>query len=135
MSTTAEPTTTTEDFKVADLSLAEFGRKEIRLAEHEMPGLMATREEYAGQRLFAGVLLAQRHEARHLLLGEAQLLAAEIGERQVSYFERFAACGLRGSKRMKSGGCGSHAVVVSFPDVRVGPTPRACAVAASRLSC
>ena len=35
------------DFKVADLSLAEFGRKEIRLAEHEMPGLMATRREYA----------------------------------------------------------------------------------------
>lgn len=35
------------DFKVADLSLAEFGRKEIRLAEHEMPGLMATRKEYA----------------------------------------------------------------------------------------
>ena len=31
------------DFKVADLSLAEFGRKEIRLAEHEMPGLMALR--------------------------------------------------------------------------------------------
>ncbi|HVW16639.1 MAG TPA: adenosylhomocysteinase [Solirubrobacteraceae bacterium] len=45
MSTTAEPTTL--DFKVADLSLAEFGRKEIRLAEHEMPGLMATRAEYA----------------------------------------------------------------------------------------
>ena len=35
------------DFKVADLSLADFGRKEIRLAEHEMPGLMALREEYA----------------------------------------------------------------------------------------
>src|SRR6266568_3732577 len=34
-------------FKVADLSLAEFGRKEIQLAEHEMPGLMAIREEYA----------------------------------------------------------------------------------------
>ena len=33
-------------FKVADLSLAEFGRKEIKLAEHEMPGLMAMREEY-----------------------------------------------------------------------------------------
>jgi adenosylhomocysteinase len=44
MSTTA-PTHT--DFKVADLSLAEFGRKEIRLAEHEMPGLMKTREEFA----------------------------------------------------------------------------------------
>ncbi|NUT40798.1 MAG: adenosylhomocysteinase [Thermoactinospora sp.] len=35
------------DFKVADLSLADFGRKEIRLAEHEMPGLMAVRREYA----------------------------------------------------------------------------------------
>ncbi|MFJ8428600.1 adenosylhomocysteinase, partial [Streptomyces sp. NPDC094021] len=32
-----------QDFKVADLSLAEFGRKEITLAEHEMPGLMAIR--------------------------------------------------------------------------------------------
>jgi adenosylhomocysteinase len=36
-------------FKVADLSLAEWGRKEIRLAEQEMPGLMATREEYKGK--------------------------------------------------------------------------------------
>ncbi|MFG2098964.1 adenosylhomocysteinase, partial [Micromonospora echinaurantiaca] len=40
----ARPRTLAEgDFKVADLSLAEFGRKEIRLAEHEMPGLMAIR--------------------------------------------------------------------------------------------
>ncbi|MBO4256467.1 adenosylhomocysteinase [Streptomyces griseorubiginosus] len=42
------------DFKVADLSLAEFGRKEITLAEHEMPGLMSIREEYAGARPLAG---------------------------------------------------------------------------------
>src|SRR5437868_8342437 len=35
------------DFKVADLGLAEYGRKEIELAEHEMPGLMQTRAEYA----------------------------------------------------------------------------------------
>ncbi|MBN0972987.1 adenosylhomocysteinase [Gordonia hongkongensis] len=35
------------DYKVADLSLADFGRKEIELAEHEMPGLMALRREYA----------------------------------------------------------------------------------------
>src|SRR5436190_9096686 len=41
------PTVTAEDFKVADLSLAPFGRKEIELAEHEMPGLMATRAEFA----------------------------------------------------------------------------------------
>jgi adenosylhomocysteinase len=42
------------DFKVADLSLAEFGRKEITLAEHEMPGLMAIREEYAEAQPLAG---------------------------------------------------------------------------------
>jgi adenosylhomocysteinase len=42
------------DFKVADLSLAEYGRKEIQLAEHEMPGLMALREEYAEQQPLKG---------------------------------------------------------------------------------
>jgi adenosylhomocysteinase len=48
----ASPLTTAADrpaFKVRDLSLAEWGRKEIRLAEQEMPGLMAVRAEYAGQ--------------------------------------------------------------------------------------
>ena len=42
------------DFKVADLSLAEFGRKEIRLAEHEMPGLMAMREEFGTSKPLTG---------------------------------------------------------------------------------
>ena len=50
MSTIAEKT----DYKVADLSLAEFGRKEIRLAEHEMPGLIATREEFAASQPLKG---------------------------------------------------------------------------------
>ncbi len=45
---------TKDDFKVADLSLAEFGRKEIRLAEHEMPGLMSVRAEYAAQQPLKG---------------------------------------------------------------------------------
>jgi adenosylhomocysteinase len=44
----------TEPFKVADISLAGFGRKEIQLAEHEMPGLMATRAEYAGTQPLKG---------------------------------------------------------------------------------
>jgi len=43
-----------EPYKVKDLGLAEFGRKEIRLAEHEMPGLMAVRAQYAGKRPLAG---------------------------------------------------------------------------------
>ncbi|MFO0491693.1 MAG: adenosylhomocysteinase [bacterium] len=42
------------EFKVADLSLAELGRKELRLAEHEMPGLMALRERYAGKKPLKG---------------------------------------------------------------------------------
>jgi adenosylhomocysteinase len=41
-------------FKVADLSLADFGRREIRLAEHEMPGLMAVREEWAHEQPLTG---------------------------------------------------------------------------------
>ena len=43
-----------EPYKVSDLSLAEFGRKEIRLAEQEMPGLMALRRQYAGKQPLAG---------------------------------------------------------------------------------
>jgi adenosylhomocysteinase len=46
--------TATQDFKIADIGLAEFGRKEIRLAEHEMPGLMALREEYGAQQPLKG---------------------------------------------------------------------------------
>ncbi|MEO9224706.1 MAG: adenosylhomocysteinase, partial [Acidimicrobiales bacterium] len=48
------PDTHTVDFKVADLSLAGFGRKEIQLAEHEMPGLMALRAEYGDAQPLAG---------------------------------------------------------------------------------
>ena len=50
MSTTAAKA----DFKVADLGLAEFGRKEIRLAEHEMPGLMSMRREFADRQPLSG---------------------------------------------------------------------------------
>jgi adenosylhomocysteinase len=50
----ATTTQTTGDYKVADLSLAAYGRHEIKLAEHEMPGLMAIREEYADAQPLAG---------------------------------------------------------------------------------
>ncbi|MBK1833217.1 adenosylhomocysteinase [Roseibacillus ishigakijimensis] len=43
------------DYKVADISLADFGRKEIDIAEHEMPGLMATRAKYGPEKPLAGV--------------------------------------------------------------------------------
>ena len=43
-----------DDFKVKDISEAEFGRKEIQIAESEMPGLMALREEYKGKQPLKG---------------------------------------------------------------------------------
>ena len=56
MTTTAQAVATKSglEYRVADLSLADWGRKEIRLAEQEMPGLMAIREEYAGRQPLEG---------------------------------------------------------------------------------
>src|SRR3546814_808725 len=53
MSTVANPVAT--EFKVADLNLADWGRKEISIAEHEMPGLMSIRRKYAAEKPLAGV--------------------------------------------------------------------------------
>src|ERR1700761_8219820 len=46
------------DYKVKDINQAEFGRKEITIAEHEMPGLMALRAEYGGKKPLAGAKIA-----------------------------------------------------------------------------
>ncbi|MDQ1419330.1 MAG: adenosylhomocysteinase, partial [Acidimicrobiaceae bacterium] len=54
MSTTSTQSPGTTDFRVADLSLADFGRKEIDLAQVEMPGLMALRAEYGDSKPLAG---------------------------------------------------------------------------------
>ena len=53
--------TPTLDYKVADITLAEFGRKEISIAEHEMPGLMASRQKYGPSQPLAGVKLSLIH--------------------------------------------------------------------------
>ena len=67
-----------EPFKVKDLSLAEFGRKEIRLAEQEMPGLMTLRDRYKGQRPLAG---ARVMGSLHMTIQTAVLIEtlAELG--------------------------------------------------------
>ena len=54
MNTTLEKPITV-DYKIADISLAEFGRKEIDIAEHEMPGLMLTRAKYGPGKPLQGV--------------------------------------------------------------------------------
>jgi adenosylhomocysteinase len=73
-------TTTTQDFKVADLSLAEFGRKEIRLAEHEMPGLMAMRAEYGASKPLQGARITG---SLHMTVQTAVLIETlvELGAR------------------------------------------------------
>jgi adenosylhomocysteinase len=67
-----------EPFKVKDLSLAEFGRKEIRLAEQEMPGLMAVRNRYAAKKPLAGM---QIMGSLHMTIQTAVLIEtlAELG--------------------------------------------------------
>jgi adenosylhomocysteinase len=68
----------TNDYKVADIGLAEFGRKEIAMAEHEMPGLMALREEYAGKQPLKGARIAG---CLHMTIQTAVLIEtlAELG--------------------------------------------------------
>ena len=67
-----------QPYKVADLGLAEWGRKEIRLAEDEMPGLMATRERYKGKKPLAG---ARVMGSLHMTIQTAVLIEtlAELG--------------------------------------------------------
>ena len=66
------------DHKVQDLSLAGFGRKEIDIAEQEMPGLMATREAYGPQKPLAGVRVTG---SLHMTIQTAVLIEtlAELG--------------------------------------------------------
>ena len=66
------------DFKVADLSLAEWGRKELQVAEHEMPGLMALRKKYGKKKPLKGVRIAG---SLHMTIQTAVLIEtlAELG--------------------------------------------------------
>ncbi len=75
MSTTSTQTKTKQDFKVADISLADFGRKEISIAEKEMPGLMAIREKYAPQKPLAGVRITG---SLHMTIQTAVLIESLI---------------------------------------------------------
>src|SRR5207248_5479622 len=72
---TLKPTT---EYKVADLALADWGRKEISIAEHEMPGLMAIREKYASEKPLTGVRVTG---SLHMTIQTAVLIEtlAELG--------------------------------------------------------
>src|ERR1041385_5823171 len=75
---TSIATTAAPDFKVKDLSLADWGRKEMEIAEEEMPGLMAVRQKYAGAKPLQGVRVTG---SLHMTIQTAVLIEtlAELG--------------------------------------------------------
>ena len=78
----------TPDFKVADLSLAEFGRDEIRLAEHEMPGLMAMRAEYGATKPLKGARITG---SLHMTIQTAVLIETLV---ELGADVRWASCNI-----------------------------------------
>jgi len=83
------PTTALKtDFKVADLSLADFGRKEIELAEVEMPGLMALRDEYRGKRPLDGARITG---SLHMTIQTAVLIETLV---ELGADVRWASCNI-----------------------------------------
>src|SRR5947207_3460577 len=82
------PASVTEDYKVKDISLADWGRKEIAIAEIEMPGLMALREEYKGKKPLAG---ARVTGSLHMTIQTAVLIETLV---QLGADVRWASCNI-----------------------------------------
>ena len=107
------------DFKVADLSQADFGRKEIELAEHEMPGLMALRERYGSTQPLAGARITG---SLHMTIQTAVLietliaLGAEVRWASCNIFSTqdhaAAAIAARGHPRVRLEGRDARGVLV-----------------------
>jgi adenosylhomocysteinase len=76
------------DYKIADISLAEWGRKEIEIAEKEMPGLMATRKKYAGQKPLQGARIAG---SLHMTIQTAVLIETLV---ELGAEVRWASCNI-----------------------------------------
>lgn len=86
MGTTA--TMDTLDYKVKDISLADFGRKELDIAENEMPGLMATREKYGREKPLAGARIAG---SLHMTIQTAVLIETLV---ELGADVRWASCNI-----------------------------------------
>ncbi len=88
MSTTTVTKTQTNDYKVRDLSLADWGRREIAIAEKEMPGLMAIREKYAASKPLQGVRITG---SLHMTIQTAVLIETLIN---LGASVRWASCNI-----------------------------------------
>src|SRR6184192_2627283 len=88
MSTTITESKTKQDYKVADINLADWGRKEISIAEKEMPGLMAIREKYAPQKPLSRVRITG---SLHMTIQTAVLIETLI---DLGASVRWASCNI-----------------------------------------
>ena len=109
MSAMTPAATLTSDFKVADLSLAGFGREEINLAEHEMPGLMALRREYADAQPLRGARITG---SLHMTVQTAVLIETLVA---LGAEVRWASCNIFSTQDHAAA-----AVVVGRPDAEHG---------------
>src|ERR1700739_4762481 len=88
MSATITEPKTKQDYKVAEISLAEFGRKELSIAEKEMPGLMAIREKYAKEKPLKGVRITG---SLHMTIQTAVLIETLV---ELGADVRWASCNI-----------------------------------------
>ena len=99
MSTTTLSTRKLNDFQVADITLADWGRKEIQIAEEEMPGLISIRKQYAAAKPLAGVRVTG---SLHMTIQTAVLIETmvELGACALGFLQYFFDAGSRsGSDR------------------------------------
>src|SRR6185312_2658128 len=94
------------DFKVADLSLADWGRKEISIAEQEMPGLMAIRRKYAKDKPLAGIRVTG---SLHMTIQTAVLIEtlADLGA-----LVRWASCNIFSTQDQAAAGIAAAGIPV-----------------------
>ena len=109
------------EFKVADLSLAEFGRREIELAEHEMPGLMAIRREQAEVQPLRGARISG---SLHMTVQTAVLIESLVA---LGAEVRWASCNIFSTQ--------DHAAAAAVVGPDGSPTePRVCPCLPGRAS-
>ncbi len=109
-------------FKVADLSLASFGRREIELAEHEMPGLMAMRSEFGASKPLSGARITG---SLHMTVQTAVLIETLVA---LGAQVRWASCNIFSTQDHAA------AAAVVGPDGTSGRSPRACRYSLGKAS-
>src|SRR6059036_2673200 len=102
----SQPQTQFSDYIVADLGLADFGRKEIEIAETEMPGLMACREEFGAAKPLAGARITG---SLHMTIQTAVLIETLV---ELGADVRWASCNIFSTQDHAAAAIAAHAIPV-----------------------